>query len=809
MRKYLLLLVLLLLFSGLKAQYKVQFILKEKTAIHNDSIYVTGTFNNWDSTANKNYLMKPHGENEKSITLNIKPGVIGYKFNRGSWFTVEKEYGGMEVPNREVNIDKDTTITDSVFSWRDQLISDKEYALSQQNQDTTKVKILTSVAAVYAFNTESYNSDSALYYAQEALDMQQRIKSSNEYKLWSQTGYSYNLMNVQEIIASLLHSLGNYPKALELRIENLELAEKQNDKSTLLWAIGNLTNDYLSMKDYQHVLSYGKAMDSILSKVKKDDKEFAYRRLQTNGIISNAFYKLGLPDSALYYAKKMDFSYANSIQLPYYASGNSLLLADIYSAKGDNDSAFYHYRATIPYFAKIGAFGLGLSYEGLARLYQKEGKLDSALYYARMSIGFFENNKITVQSWGENSNTYIADISPLLADIYKAKGLPDSAYKYLLLSVSLKDSLYNTDKERQFQTLTFNEASRRQQLEQQKKEAQQQYNAKIKMYGMLSIIAGALIVAFLLYRNNKHKQKANILLQTQKQEIEATLGELKVTQKQLIQSEKMASLGELTAGIAHEIQNPLNFVNNFSEVNTELIDEAGHEIDKGNIDQVKFILSDIKENSEKINRHGKRAGDIVKGMLQHSRSSSGAKEPTDINALADEYLRLSYHGLRAKEKSFNAKMVTDFDETIGKINIIPQDIGRVLLNLYNNAFYACTERSRSTVNEQKNKNLISIAKEVTPFEKVSPLYEPAVSVTTKKSENHVLITVSDNGNGIPHKIVDQIFQPFFTPKPTGHGTGLGLSLSYDIVKAHGGEIKVKTEEGNGTKFIIQIPVKNI
>jgi len=226
-------------------------------------------------------------------------------------------------------------------------------------------------------------------------------------------------------------------------------------------------------------------------------------------------------------------------------------------------------------------------------------------------------------------------------------------------------------------------------------------------------------------------------------------------------------------------------------VNTELVDEMKNELAIGNNQQAIEIANDIKENSEKINHHGKRAGNIVKGMLQHSRSSTGVKEPTDINALADEYLRLTYQGLRAKDKDFNAEMITDFDNSIGKINIIPQDIGRVLLNLYNNAFYACNERSRSTVNEQKSQNPIS--------------YNPTVSVTTKKMDNHVIITVSDNGNGIPQNIVDKIFQPFFTTKPTGSGTGLGLSLSYDIVKAHGGEIKVETKEGVGSEFIIQLP----
>ena len=271
-------------------------------------------------------------------------------------------------------------------------------------------------------------------------------------------------------------------------------------------------------------------------------------------------------------------------------------------------------------------------------------------------------------------------------------------------------------------------------------------------------------------------------------ELKQSLEELKSTQSQLIQSEKMASLGELTAGIAHEIQNPLNFVNNFSEVNQEMIDELKNELATGNLQLANEIADDIKSNEEKINHHGKRADAIVKSMLEHSRQSSGKKEPTDINALCDEYLRLSYHGLRAKDKSFNAAIKTDFDESIGKINIVAQDIGRVLLNLINNAFYAVSKRQEAEGKRQEAE------------------YEPTVSVTAKRSENSVIIAVSDNGNGIPDSIKDKIFQPFFTTKPTGSGTGLGLSLSYDIVKAHGGEIKVIGREGEGSKFIIELPL---
>ena len=253
----------------------------------------------------------------------------------------------------------------------------------------------------------------------------------------------------------------------------------------------------------------------------------------------------------------------------------------------------------------------------------------------------------------------------------------------------------------------------------------------------------------------------------------------------------MASLGELTAGIAHEIQNPLNFVNNFSEVNIELNEEMKQEIEKGNLDEVKSIANDITDNERKITQHGKRADAIVKGMLQHSRSSSGVKEPTNINAIADEYLRLAYHGLRAKDKSFNATLHTDFDQSIGKINAIPQDIGRVILNLITNAFYSVAEKKQLNI----------------------PGYEPTVSVSTSRSlssgegRGEVLIKVKDNGNGIPQKVLDKIYQPFFTTKPTGQGTGLGLSMSYEIVtKAHGGELKVDTIEGEGAEFTIILPI---
>ena len=275
-------------------------------------------------------------------------------------------------------------------------------------------------------------------------------------------------------------------------------------------------------------------------------------------------------------------------------------------------------------------------------------------------------------------------------------------------------------------------------------------------------------------------------LRSQKDELQKALDELRTTQAQLIQSEKMASLGELTAGIAHEIQNPLNFVNNFSEVSAELLDEMNEEIVKGDFEEVKSIASDIKKNLEKINFHGKRADSIVKGMLQHSRTGSTIKEATDINKLAEEYLRLAYHGLRVKDKSFNAELITDFDDNLPKIMVLSQEIGRVLLNLFTNAFYATHQRQK----------------------KSNEAYKPMVSVKTVLKENGIEITVKDNGIGIPDTIKDKIMQPFFTTKPSGEGTGLGLSLSYDIVvKGHGGTITVDSEENEYTVFTIMLPIE--
>jgi signal transduction histidine kinase len=311
---------------------------------------------------------------------------------------------------------------------------------------------------------------------------------------------------------------------------------------------------------------------------------------------------------------------------------------------------------------------------------------------------------------------------------------------------------------------------------------------KEEVVQLVQSLADSFSIAYARYEDFRQLEEA-------KNQIEKTFTELKSTQTQLIQSEKMASLGELTAGIAHEIQNPLNFVNNFSEVSKELIEEMNDEIEAGNLEDVKEISEDIKQNLDKINHHGQRASSIVKGMLEHSRTSKKEKELTDLNLLADEYLRLSYHGLRAKDKSFNADFKLELDEDLPKVNVIGQEIGRVLLNLINNAFYAVSKRAR--------KQLIDSEEKVKDSEK--PDYIPTVIVKTKKIDKFIEIRVRDNGDGIPPHVIDKIFQPFFTTKPTGQGTGLGLSLSYDIItKGHNGSLEVDSVEGLGTEFIIRL-----
>jgi signal transduction histidine kinase len=505
--------------------------------------------------------------------------------------------------------------------------------------------------------------------------------------------------------------------------------------------------------------------------------------------IGSIYFDLNKLDSATLYTRNA-IRFSNSSGYKTYQGLMLMVMGKIYSKQKQLDSAKYYFRESLTVSREQGNVASEIATNiALAQLYEGIAQTDSLLYYANVSFKLASGLKV---------GTQIATSAELISNAFKRKGNLDSALAYLSISKIMADSLSKakTEKLTEFQNIGFEE-----QMKLEKKEQESEaYKNRIQTLGLFTGLGILSILAFIFYRNNRQKQKANMVL-------EKILVDLKSTQSQLIQSEKMASLGELTAGIAHEIQNPLNFVNNFSELSAELIEEMTVELNKGDIEEAKVISADIKQNLEKINHHGKRADAIVKGMLQHSRNSSGQKEPTDINALADEYLRLAYHGLRAKDKDFNATMKTDFDESIGNINMIPQDIGRVLLNLITNAFYA--------VNEKKKQLGDGYHPEVTISTKLALKNSPISQIVNSsigsnspisQSANSIIVSVADNGFGIPEPNRNKIFQPFFTTKPTGQGTGLGLSLSYDIIKSHGGELKVDSNEGEGAKFTITLPV---
>ena len=559
-----------------------------------------------------------------------------------------------------------------------------------------------------------------------------------------------------------LNGIGDYQKAVEYFLKSEESAGQANDLIMLIRSWTGLEGAYTSISDYDQALFY-------LEKAKAANKQYGSK--QIDAIILNDLgevYRLtGKYDLAIEnYSNSLTVylnNFHNSINVGI-SEGN---LADVYVRVNNLPLAFQYAFSAYKLEKEIENQNNLSWIDGvLSRAYLKKQMPDSAIYYANEGFKFASESD-ALESMRDNLLA--------LADAYAYKKNFEQAYKYHLQYITYRDSLLNGEIKNKIAIQKFSSDLEKKQQEITSLDNQKNDQLKI-LYGTIALLGLILLMLFLTYRNNRHKQKTNSILQT-------TLSNLKSTQSQLIQSEKMASLGELTAGIAHEIQNPLNFVNNFSDVSNELMDEMKVEFRKGNTYDAFQIADEIKQNLEKINYHGKRADAIVKGMLQHSRKSEGKKEPTNINTLCDEYLRLSYHGLRAKDKSFNAEMKTNFDESAGKINIIPQDIGRVLLNLINNAFYAVNEKKK-TAGEN---------------------YKPEISVETKKTNDTVTINVTDNGSGIPATLTEKIFQPFFTTKPTGSGTGLGLSLSYDIIKAHNGQISVQTTEGKGTTFSIVLP----
>ena len=643
-------------------------------------------------------------------------------------------------------------------------------ALKMARTDSARFLPLDVLGWYYA----EINRDTAIYY----FDKEAGIARRNNQPLVEATalfGKSYALMH-----------LGKLPASLACAQRALKLAEDPENESKT-WAprfqMGfQAATPYKNRLDllayiraqYGHFMGHTSNTDEQIAQYKKSQLlagEAGDKVLQglMNLNLGRVYFKLNKLDSAVVLERNAERLF-NQARFKKFIGLVDDLLGESYLKRGDAAMAMQYYHEGLRSGIEQNNLSvIAINYSSLVGYYLTKRQKDSSLYYAKKELE-------VLRAMGST------DIGPAYADLYQSYKLSkniDSAYKYQGLALSARDSSYKvtTQNLADFQKLSSKEQLRSQELEKEKASNQE----KIRTYSLLVGAAIFLIIALILYRNNRQKHKANIVL-------ESTLSNLKSTQTQLIQSEKMASLGELTAGIAHEIQNPLNFVNNFSEVNREMLQELKAENKKPKAErdgQLEMeLINDLIGNEEKINHHGKRADFIVKGMLEHSRTNTGEKQLTDMNVLCDEFLKLSYHGSRAKDKSFNAEMATHFEPKLPKVNVSQQDMGRVLLNLFNNAFYAVHQKQKAGV----------------------PGYKPEVRVANSLENEHVVIKVRDNGIGIPDAIKDKIMQPFFTTKPTGEGTGLGLSLTYDmVVKGHGGSIQVTSIEGEGSEFIIQLP----
>ncbi|MCH6235773.1 ATP-binding protein [Cognataquiflexum rubidum] len=634
------------------------------------------------------------------------------------------------------------------------------------------------------------NRDSALFYAEKRFELARK----NNQKL-AEAGALIS-------IGYQFSSTGKYSKSFQSLLQALKITEDPKNKEVPGWTVTQYPfsgDQRLWLNSVAHTIlgglmtSTGNNEQGIVAHKKSlsiaEQINSLDRQVIGNANLGIIYFNENKLDSAMYFAKAAYLILENYDGQQF--RGNTLLtLGNIYLAKGDRVQARrYYYEGLLSASVENSQSIVANINHTLVDFFVGENKKDSALIYAIQNLKAIESSG-GIANQSSNMGTAYED----LYRAYKLSNQKDSAYKYLELASVILDSLNEIRIKNlaDFQKLSLSEAMRLEQLENERIQTQ----AKIRTYGMLAGLAILSIIGFILYRNNRQKQKANKVL-------ESALTNLKSTQAQLIQSEKMASLGELTAGIAHEIQNPLNFVNNFSEVSAELMEELKGERLKVKSERSEIveeeIIGDVIQNLEKINYHGKRADAIVKGMLEHSRSGSGARELTDVNTLANEYLNLSYQSFKSKNKEAEITLVTDFDSSVPKMEFVRADIGKVLLNILNNAFYACTERSRS---EGADKAKLSQSSELWES------YKPQVTVSTKSIGDKIEISIKDNGPGIPDSIKGKIFQPFFTTKPTGQGTGLGLSLSYDIVKAHGGELKVETKEGEGSVFQILLPTNH-
>jgi len=652
-------------------------------------------------------------------------------------------------------------------------------ALSNAVNDTARMEIYSSLGSYFSLE----NRDSSEYYLEKALPIAIRL-------------------NLKLNEASILNAMGilqmqqeQFAKSLEYYLRAINIAKDPNVEKTIWHLMPGQSPTQARMLEMSYSYDFigllnaytGNWIDNINNQLKNYREAGKYAIASGNEAqiasvkfhMGIAYMNAGKLDSALLFIKEAQSVF---LELKDPQLGRTKIYqGETYQRMGDFDLAAKTIRQALILLNETNDnVHKGLGYTSLSRVYADMGKIDSALYYAKESMMIFERRK---------DPAWKRDACNLIASFYDQLGKSDSSIVYLKLAKTLSDSLSVEERKSllAFQDVVVDEQAKLENLEKEKIETRE----KLKVYLLLTGIIVFVVIVLLLYRNNRARKKANEILHQRNEKIEKTFHQLRSTQAQLIQSEKMASLGELTAGIAHEIQNPLNFVNNFSEVNSELIEEQKKELERGNLSEAKILANEIAENEKKITHHGKRADGIVKSMLQHSQKSSDQKELRDINALCDEYARLAYHGFKAKDQSFNATIKTDLDPDLPQMRVIPQDIGRVLFNLVNNALYAVSGVEQP---------------EVVVSTKYSPSADARPDVLVGQVGNGVVeIRVSDNGPGIPDSIKDKIFQPFFTTKPTGQGTGLGLSLAYDIVKAHGGEIKLRSSEGE-TEFNIYLPI---
>jgi signal transduction histidine kinase len=644
------------------------------------------------------------------------------------------------------------------------LWSSNGYAQAQLNEDSLRAIInqhrgdKAEVDALAYLGYLQQQSDSIIWYAKEV----QVLARKSKYRKGEADGIL--------LIRRSYDQQGNFSQAIQSALDALAIYEDIRDYVGMTSAHAVLQAIYREIGDYHKSLSHAFLGLQIAEEHNVNGSLiFPGHRWAPLLLaeIGQTYVLMNYLDSALVYTKKSitqnELFNGTPWEFPIY------LLATILNMKGEYRPALEKYREALVLCVPNGNPWDTLQvYSGMSTLFKNRRQYDSTIHYAQ----------IVSQGWKSQSEfKNLLEATSNLAQAYKAIGNKDSTLRYTEFSYAMKDSLFSAEKDREVQRIAFDAKLKEEAI----KAEQIRYKSRVQLFVLIAGLLVLLLISAILWRNNRQKQKA-------KAKIEQAYAELKATQAQLIQREKMASLGELTAGVAHEIQNPLNFVNNFSEANTELIGELEEEAGKGNLAEIIALVKTINENEQKINQHGKRADAIVKSMLQHSRTPTGEKQPTDINALADEYLRLSYQAIRSKDKDFQVMIKTQFDKSIDKIEIIPQGMGRVLLNLFNNAFYALQQKKK-----QFNGN-----------------FEPLLQIETRKQAGKVEIVVRDNGTGIPEKMLSKIYQPFFTTKPAGVGTGLGLSLSYDIItKAHGGEMRVESKEGEYAAFIISLPYEPI